>query len=208
MKILDLFCGAGGCAVGYHQSGLFTEITGVDINPQPRYPFNFIQADALEYLRRHWQDYDIIHASPPCQAYSVTKSLTIKEHPDLVEQTRELLADSGKPYIIENVPGAPLINPLMLCGSMFGLKVKRHRLFEIWPNQIYFTPPCSCSRFFTHSGKGQFSSFANGANAICVAGHNFCVDDGRAAMGIDWMSGKELSQAIPPAYTRFIASHL
>ena len=131
MKLLDLFCGAGGAAMGYHRAG-FDDITGVDIKPMPRYPFKFIQGDALEYLAAHGAEYDVIHASPPCQAYSIMQHANHmrKDHPDLVDSVRDALKQTGKPWIIENVPGAPLIDPILLCGLSFGLRVIRHRLFE------------------------------------------------------------------------------
>lgn len=204
-KLLDLFCGAGGAGMGYFRAGF--DVTGIDIKPQKRYPFEFIQGDALEYLAEYGSEYDVIHASPPCQVYSVTNSMSNGNHPDLVDDTRDLLLATGKPFVIENVPGAPLNNPVVLCGSMFGLPLIRHRLFECEP-PIWFPPgPCQCSHLYTNASRG-ISSFAKGATAICVAGNNYVVDDGRLAMGIDWMSGDELSQAIPPAYTEFIGKHM
>jgi len=203
--LLDGFCCAGAASMGYHQAGF--EVVGVDIEPQKNYPFEFHQGGAIDFIYKYGKDFDVIAASPPCQRYTVSASIhnSSMNHPDLVAPTRAALMASGKPYIMENVPGSPLVNPITLCGSMFNLKVKRHRLFETNP-PLWFPPAhCSCSQFFTHSGKGQFSSFANGATAICVAGHNFCVADGAMAMAIDWpMTGKELSQAIPPAYTKWL----
>ena len=205
-KLLDLFCCAGGAAMGYHRAGF--EVTGVDIAPQKNYPFEFVQTDALEYLAEHGKNFDVIHASPPCQEYSVTKALpNVGEHPDLVEPVRDLLLASGRPFVIENVPGAPLQNPLLLCGSMFGLPLIRHRLFECRP-PIWFPPgPCQCNHLYTASHRG-FSAFNNGATAITIAGNNYSLADGLRAMGIDWMTKKELSQAIPPAYTEFIGRHI
>ncbi len=127
--LLDLFCGQGGSAMGYHRAGY--EIVGVDRAAQPRFPFRFIQADALEFLACcRVSAFDLIHASPPCQRYSRAQVLHGREHPDLVPATREALVASGRPWVIENVVGAPLVHPVMLCGLMFGLKVFRHRLFE------------------------------------------------------------------------------
>jgi len=134
-RLLDLFCGAGGAAKGYHDAGF--KVTGIDINPQPNYPFDFIQADAMEIGLRFlnpgpfWRPFDAVHASPPCQSYSALSPLTTKEHPRLVEPVRGMLIESGLPYVIENVVGAPLINPIQLCGSSFGLGVWRHRIFEM-----------------------------------------------------------------------------
>ena len=134
-RLLDLFCGGGGAAWGYHLAG-FDDIVGVDNRPQPHYPFRFEQGDALECLAAHGQEYDAVHASPPCQAYSALKHLARGDHPKLIEDVRGALQATGRPYVIENVVGAPLHFPLMLCGSMFGLEtdcgaqLRRHRLFE------------------------------------------------------------------------------
>lgn len=206
MKLLDLFCGAGGAGMGYHRAGF--DVTGVDVAPQKRYPFRFVQADALEYLADHWREYDVIHASPPCQAYSVTKSLHANQYEELVGETRTALIQTGKPYVIENVPGAPLLNPLLLCGSMFGLALIRHRIFESTP-VIWFPPaPCKCRSLRTNSSRSN-STFASGATAITVAGFIFRKPDAEIAMGIDWMHNrKELAQAIPPAYTHFIGQRI
>lgn len=204
--LLDLFCGAGGAGMGYHLAGF--EVIGVDIKHQPRYPFAFIQADALEFLASaKLQGFDLIHASPPCQAYSVANNIHQREHPRLIEPLRALLVAAGKPYVIENVIGAPLLNPVMLCGMMFGLKVFRHRLFETDP-AILVMP---------HARHGREQIGVNGF--CCVAGHG---DSGRGriaadhrhiarwkvAMGIDWMTRDELAQAIPPAYTQWIGEQL
>jgi len=212
MKILDLFCGAGGAAVGYHRAGF--DVVGVDIKPQPHYPFEFHQADALEFCAEHGREYDIIHASPPCQMYSITKNLKTargRDHPALIPQTRKALQNNGKPYIIENVKGAPLINPITLCGTMFRLGVIRHRLFEcsfVWP----LTPPtCKhdgpvCPMWWTSRCK----ALARGEtfNYITIAGKSFLMPEARKAMGIDWMNRDEIAQAIPPAYTEYIGALL
>lgn len=202
--LLDLFCCAGGAAMGYRRAGF--QVVGVDIKPQPRYPFTFVRGDALEYLAAHGKEYDAIHASPPCQGYSVTKSLHNNSHPMLIEQTRDLLIASCRPYVIENVVGAPLVNPLMLCGTMFGLRVFRHRLFEISPSILL--APFSCN----HNGKMAPSKGAyhtlEGFDFITCVGNNFKSEDGKIALGIDWMIRRELAQAIPPAYTEFIGRHL
>lgn len=216
MKILDLFCGAGGAAWGYHQAadelGIPHTITGVDIKPMPRYPFEFVLGDALEYLAAHGQEYDFIHASPPCQAYTQAQVFHNRKHPDLVGQTREILEQIGRPWIIENVPNAPIRPDLILCGSMFGLGYDdlvliRHRLFES-SGELAPWPPATCN----HDGF-SISVFGNSVlggpkNGIKYTHPNerreMGVKIGRIAMGIDWMTNAELSQAIPPAYTRYI----
>lgn len=207
MMLLDLFCGAGGAAVGYARAGF--NVVGVDHKPQKRYPFEFHQADALEFLALHGSEFDVIHASPPCQAYSITRSLHANKHVAIVPLVRQALITTGKPYIIENVPGAPLLNPLMLCGTMFGLRVIRHRLFECNP-QITFAP-FSCNHWGKATGNGndqrllsRTTSLSDGYAFVTVCGNNYLADEGRMAMGIDWMTKKELSQAIPPAYTEYI----
>lgn len=201
-KLLDLYCKAGGAGMGYHRAGY--EVTGIDIAPQKNYPFEFIKADAIEYLRDNWQKYDVIHASPPCQRNStMTKGLwkdRLESHPELIAPTREILIQTGKPYIIENVPGSPLLSPTVLCGSMFSfLQVRRHRLFET--SFTVIAPSCNHAAqthvvaVYGHSGG---SSKRDG---LTFGG----VQSWRDAMGIDWMTGAELAEAIPPAYTEYIA---
>lgn len=205
-RLLDLFCCAGGAAMGYYRAGF--EVVGVDIEPQPHYPFEFHQADALEYLAEHGQEFDAIHASPPCQGYSVTQAIHGYSYPKLVNETRDLLEITGKPYVIENVPGAPLKNPAILNGLMFGLKLVRNRAFET--NWILLAPPKPRNmKVFTNSGRG-YSSFENGATHITVAGHNFVREDGIKAFGdtCEWMTREELAEAIPPAYTELIGRQL
>jgi DNA (cytosine-5)-methyltransferase 1 len=144
MKLLDLYCGAGGAAMGYHRAGF--DVVGVDIKEQPNYPFEFIQSDVFELEESFINEFDVIHASPPCQAYSfATKGIRNKGkvYPDLLGKTRNLLIETRKPYIIENVVGAKLIKPLRLCGTMFNLRVIRHRLFENGTD-VWIYPPCGC----------------------------------------------------------------
>ncbi len=213
MRALDLFCKAGGSSKGLSQAGF--EVVGVDIEPQPRYPFEFHQADWLEYLMVHWREFDLIVAGPPCQEYSKTKSLSNGNHPDLVGPVRFALLCTGKPYIIENVPGAPLRNPLTLCGTMFGLRVIRHRLFECWP--AIWWPPAQCQHVGRtapmfwgdlaktgHKGGTQLKQW----HYITVTGHSFLNADAQEAMGIDWMINRELSQAIPPAYFKWLGEQM
>lgn len=207
MRLLDLFCGAGGAAMGYSRAG-FDEIVGVDIRPQPRYPFAFVQGDALEYIFAYGKEFDVIHASPPCQAYSISKNNGCHVGaPMLVAVTRTALKNCGRPWVIENVFGAPLRFPVMLCGQSFGLStgnfdLARHRYFES-PIGL-MTTPCNHRAGFT------IGVYGNGTNAWhrkkfgrCVRQRELC-----EAMGIDWMTRKELSQAIPPAYTEYLGRQL
>ncbi len=201
MRLLDLFCGAGGAAVGYNRAG-FDEIVGVDIKPQPRYPFHFVQADALEFCASFAAGFDAIHASPPCQAYSWAAKRWNVERVNLVPAARAALASLGKPFIIENVLGAPLGQAVMLCGTQFGLGVLRHRFFE--SNYVLFSP-ARCDHLGTVRG-GDF---------VTVAGHGGDNIKGRGsraakqhAMGIDWMNDHELNESIPPAYTEFLGQQL
>lgn len=201
MRLLDLFCGAGGAAVGYHRAGF--EVIGVDIKPQPRYPFEFHKADALEFILTHGWEFDAIHASPPCQAYSRLKGLTTKAHPELIEATRNALRSLyRKPYVIENVIGAPLQPAITLCGCSFNLQVYRERVFE--SNFALFSPGhrkhvAKCAKQGRPVQPGEFITVAG-----CFSGVKFA----RKAMGIDWMMRDELRQAIPPAYTEFIGRQL
>lgn len=174
----------------------------------PRYPFEFHQADALEYCAAYGAEFDAIHASPPCQGYSVTKSIHGKtDYPLLIGDVRDILIKIGRPYVIENVKGAPLINPLKLCGTMFpDLRVYRHRLFEL-SEPIYF-PPMMCNHSFSMpKSKGEYHTLSQQGFITCT-GHNFQASSGRIALGIDWMTRDEMAQAIPPAYTEFIGAHL
>jgi DNA (cytosine-5)-methyltransferase 1 len=193
-RALDLFCKAGGVSVGLARAGF--DVTGVDIEPQPRYPFKFICADALDV---DLAGYDFIWASPPCQKYSSLKSLTTKEYADLIEPIRAKLKAAGKPYIIENVEGAPLENPITLCGTMFGLRVYRHRLFEsnIKLNQpmhpLHLQKTVNCGR---KPKPGDFVSVAGNVSDVKYCGR---------AMGITWMNQAEIGEAIPPAYSEYLA---
>ena len=208
-RLLDLFCGAGGAGMGYYRAGF--DVVGVDIRPQPRYPFEFLQCDALEFLGDAGlvATFDAIHASPPCQAYSVASNCRpglAKTYPDLVGPVRELLKATGLPYIIENVPRAPLRNPTLLCGQMFGLELFRHRLFE-----TNFELPFMLHSHSKVGSKAGGSSYKGGwhpGRIISVAGNCAPIAVAKLAMGIDWMSRPELAEAIPPAYCEWIGTQL
>lgn len=204
-KLLDLFCCAGGASYGYYMAGF--DVTGVDIKPQPHYPFRFIQADALDV---DLSGYDAYHASPPCQAYSMAFSPLVgyrKDHPKLIEPVREMLDRTGKPYVLENVPRSPLRKYIKLNGTMFGLKTKKERLFELHRFEILMLPaPFENTRGMVKNGKlvGIVGHFKSCPNEIIANRENLA-----AAYKIDWfMNRHELRQAIPPAYTEFIGRHL
>ena len=207
LKLLDLFCGAGGCAMGYHRAGF--DVVGVDIKPQPNYPFDFIHADAMTYPL---DGFDVIHASPPCQAFtSLTGSKEAQaKHPDLVGPVRQKLQNYGKPYVIENVVGSALRFPMQLCGTNFGLYdpvekvyLRRHRLFECDP---LILGPSSCSCY------GKTTVYVSSSMQPEIArhkGHNKCgTKCAKRLMDIDWMETHGLGQAIPPAYTEYIGKQL
>lgn len=217
-RLLDLFCGAGGAAEGYHRAGF--EVMGVDHHPQPRYPFEFCLADALEYMvNGGWKGFDAIHASPPCQRYSVAGNISGNErHPDLIEPVRRLLQATGKQWVIENVPGSPLRFPALVCGLALGLGVKRHRLFE--SSVLLFGTVCPAGHrddylsVFGHGaqeklgGKGWVTVYGGGAPRTADRRRRASAELAAVAMGIDWMTRDEMSQAIPPAYTEFIGRQL
>jgi DNA (cytosine-5)-methyltransferase 1 len=203
-RLLDLFCGAGGCAAGYHRAGF--DVVGVDNRPQPRYPFPFVLADALDYVAAHGSQYDVIHASPPCQAFTVYRNNgNVGDHPDLLDPTRQALIAAGLPYVIENVPGAPLLNPVQLCGTSLGIEVRRHRLFET--NWLLLVPDCFHGRFVERKYPGS-TGRPNGRTVCNVGEWRVPLARQQAATGIDWMTLEELSQAIPPAYTEFVGRQL
>jgi len=211
---LDAFCSAGGCSRGYADAG-FT-VVGVDHKPQPNYPYDFVQADAIEYIREQGPLFDLIAASPPCQLFTPLKGLTTQDYLDLIEPTRAALKSTGKRCIIENVPGSPLKATIMLCGTMFGLRTIRHRLFECFPG-IYWPPtPCQHIGRASAAGRGRKPGNEKGYipgslenfQYITVVGNDYIKSSGEIAMDIDWMTKPELSQAIPPAYTEFLGSRM
>ena len=192
-KAIDLYCCAGGASAGLVRAGF--DVVGVDIEPQPHYPFKFIQGDALTVPL---EGYDFIWASPPCQRYSKAQKIMGKEHPDLVAPTRERLKESGAQWAIENVVGAPLVDPITLCGTMFGLKVYRHRWFECSfpvdepPHPEHVAPLRKMGR------KPQPGDFMH------IVGNFSGVKQAREAMDIPWMPRDKLREAIPPAYAEYI----
>lgn len=219
MKLLDLFCGAGGAARGYQNAGF--HVTGVDYHKQPRYAGDeFVYADAFEYVLEHGSRFDVIHASPPCQKYSTLAGRTGHSYPDSIARTREILNCVGRPWVIENVPDAPLVDPIVLCGTQFDLNavvdpdasegllsgrwrwLRRHRHFE---SPLGLTEPeggCDCDRLPIG---GVYGSGGGGEQ---TRGYRFKPAHAREAMEIDWMVQRELAQAIPPAYTTFIGFQL
>ena len=206
MKLLDLFCGAGGASMGYAKAGF--EVTGIDLKHGKRYPFTYIRGNVLEYLNVEFlSQFDVIAASPPCQTFSATKHLRNAQGKstskvNMIPEVREALIASSKPYVIENVPNAPLINPIQLCGSGFGLKVRRHRLFE--SNYPLVGNACN------HKEQGKpVGIYGSMRDEIPNGGHTAkTMAQANEAMKIDWMIWGELVESIPPAYTEFIGRQL
>lgn len=213
MRILDLFCGAGGAAMGYHRAFPDADIVGVDIAPQPRYPFRFIQADAIDYLRSFngAELGDLVHASPPCQAHTTMSNRhrgqggKADSHTDFITNVRWWLVLRGVPFVIENVAGArkELRNPITLQGGMFGLGVERPRLFECsFP--VVPPPYRKCVNpvgvYGQHHDGRRLWTRKDGSVQRAAAS----LAEGQRAMGIDWMEWRELAESIPPAYTQWI----
>jgi DNA (cytosine-5)-methyltransferase 1 len=206
-RLLDLFCGAGGASMGYRQAGF--DILGVDVEPHDAYPFYLHTDDALEVLkdRAFLVGFDVIHASPPCQAFTAYRRRgngVGDGYPDLIVEVRTALVAWGGTYVIENVPGAPLHNPVQLCGSSFGLDVRRHRLFE--SNAPLMAPPC-----IHGTQRPRFAQATNRTNlrrTVEVGVWRIPLDVQQRAMGIDWMGLDDLTEAIPPAYTEHIGGQL
>jgi DNA (cytosine-5)-methyltransferase 1 len=199
-RLLDLFCGAGGAAVGYHRAGF--EVIGVDIKPQPRYPFEFHQGDAMSWP---FDGYDAIHASPPCQKYSSLANMRFAhtgEYVDLYEPTRWRLNGLDVPWVLENVIGAPYRSGFVLCGSMFGLKVRRHRNFES-------SHALLLDRYCDHVGQGRpYGVYGHGGGGQMTRGHKGKPSEFAWLMDMDWATPQEIAQAIPPAYTEWIGAQL
>lgn len=216
-RLLDLFCGAGGAAMGYHRAGF--DVVGVDITPQPRYPYEFYRADALWFLGRLGEQlerrFDAIHASPPCQAYTTMSNRwrggggKADSHDYLIDAVRDLLAQTRLPWVIENVPGArsSMNAPIVLHGGMFGLGAHRPRLFE--SNVLLLAPqaprPANPVGIYGKRPDGRLLwRRVDGSEQRAARS----LEEGRAVLGIDWMEWSELKEAIPPAYTEFIGSQL
>lgn len=205
-RLLDLYCCQGGAAVGYHRAGF--DVVGVDTDPQPRYPFEFHQADALEYLTEHGHEFDAWHGSPPCRDHTPLTSVAgFDGTGHLLDDTRKAFIERAgeRPWVIENVPGSPMRVDLMLCGGMFGLRTYRHRWFEF--GDPWFPPHLEHPRHKAlTSTKKRRKDFAAGMHISVTGDVGSWV--GPEVMGIDWMSGGGLSQAIPPAYTEVVGRHL
>lgn len=212
--MLDLFCGAGGATRGYQLAGF--HVTGVDINPQRNYCGDeFHQADALHYLAEHYEEFDAVHASPPCQRFSAMSACRpglADEYPDLIAATRNLLELTRLPYVIENVPGSPLRPDLVLCGQMFGLELYRHRIFESnvelsRPRTMVASKPQACG--WDHDVPASRAGHWKPGTIMSVSGHVSPMWKAREVMGgIDWMNRAELAESIPPQYSEWIGREL
>lgn len=200
-RLLDLFCCQGGAAMGYHRAGF--DVVGVDIADQPRFPFEFHRGDALEYLAVHGDEFDVVHASPPCQAHTLAQRIRGNEHPDLVATTRDALVALGVAvWVIENVPGAPLREHIELCGSMFGLETYRHRWFESSVSLV--APPhgehvARTTKMGRPVKEGEY---------MHIVGNFSGVPRARRIMDMPWASREGLREAIPPSYTEYLGRQL
>lgn len=201
-KILVTYCCQGGDSWGWHLAGF--DVTGVDLSPQPRYPFTFTQGDAVEYIRSHGREYDAVVGSPPCQAYTLCQRIQGRDHPQLIGSTREAMEQTGRPWIIENVEEArgELRSPVMLCGASFGLHTYRHRLFE---SSVQLTAPLHQEHVQRTVKMGRplvpgdwYHAVGNFSNVPYV----------KADMGVPWMSRDGIRECIPPAYTEFLGRQL
>jgi DNA (cytosine-5)-methyltransferase 1 len=199
-RLLDTFCCQGGASMGYHLAGF--EVVGVDIAPQPRYPFTFIQAEAVDFIREHGAEFDFIHASPPCQHDSDCQRIQGNAHPDLIGPTRAALESTGRPWVIENVRGAlpKLRGPVMLCGPMFGVETYRHRYFEAGgrlhlpqlPHTAHVIPQAKMGRPIL---PGHYGQFVGNFSGVTLA---------RKVMGVEWMNRDGIRECIPPTYTEWL----
>lgn len=207
-RLLDLFCCAGGCSMGYYDAGF--DVVGVDIQPRYDYPFEFIEADALDVMRdtAFLDTFNVVHASPPCQRYSIAANAhgNAHTHPDLLPPTRALLRTWGGPYVIENVPTAPMQDAVLLCGWAMGLRhIKRHRLFET--KRALMSPGCLCPTgdtvsVFGHSGEDRRKSARGVRKHVPIA-------EVRGLMHVPWINGRDdVSESIPPPYTHFLGEQI
>jgi DNA (cytosine-5)-methyltransferase 1 len=199
---LDLFCCQGGASAGYEREGF--AVLGVDVDPQPRYPFAFVQADAVEFLARYGHLFDSVSASPPCQAFTMAQRIQGNEHPDFITPTRKLLVELGRPWAMENVPGAPLEFPVTLCGAMFGLHTYRHRLFETGGGFTFTAPEHP-----EHKAKNVKMGRPLRPGDFYHAVGNFTgVDYVRRDLDMPWATRDGLRECIPPAYSAYIGRQL
>lgn len=200
-RLLDTYCGQGGASEGYSRAG-FT-VVGVDLHPQPNYPFDFHQGDAIEFIRDHGHEFDAIVASPPCQAFTLAQRIQQRKHPDLIAETRHALMGTGLPWVIENVEGAPLRQDVLLCGAMFsGLRTYRHRVFESSVPLAQPEHPAHTIRTTKMGRPPREGEFMH------IVGNFSGVAEARKAMGIDWMTRDGLREAIPPAFTQYVGGFL
>ncbi|MET7891824.1 SAM-dependent methyltransferase [Streptomyces mirabilis] len=202
LRVLDLFCCQGGAGKGYADAGF--DVTGVDLAPQPRYPYRFVQADAIDFVREHGAGFDFIHASPPCQFDSDCQRLQGNAHPDLIAPTRAALEATGRPFVLENVRGAlpKLHTPVLLCGGMFGLATYRHRYFEtgggfalVQPRHPRHTAPQA--KMGRPVPSGHYGQFIGNFSGVALA---------KQVMGVPWMNRDGIRECIPPAYTAWIGT--
>ncbi|MEU1081362.1 SAM-dependent methyltransferase [Streptomyces sp. NPDC005908] len=199
-RLLDLFCCQGGAAKGYDDAGF--DVTGVDLAPQPRYPFPFVQADAIAFVLEHGAAFDFIHASPPCQHDSECQRIQSNDHPDLIAPTRTALETTGRPWVLENVRGAvpKLRTPVMLCGQMFALANYRHRYFETGggftlaqpDHPAHLVPQAKMGRPVP---PGYYGQFVGNFSGVPLA---------REVLGVPWMNRDGIRECIPPAYAQHI----
>ncbi|PYC80584.1 SAM-dependent methyltransferase [Streptomyces tateyamensis] len=198
--MLDAYCCQGGAGMGYYLAGF--EVLGIDKDPQPRYPFAFARADAVEFIAQHGAEFDFVHASPPCQGYSDAQRIQGNAHPDLIAPTRDALSRAGRPWVIENVGGArpELRDPVMLCGAMFGLRTYRHRYFETGGGLVLAVPEHPAhlapqAKMGRPVPEGWFGQFVGNFSGVALA---------REVMAVPWMNRDGIRECIPPAYTRLI----
>lgn len=199
-KLLDLFCCQGAASQGYQRAGF--NVVGVDIDQQPRYPFEFHQSDALKFLLKHHHEFDAFHASPPCQAFTNAQKIRGNEHDDFIAATRSAFQLIGKPWVIENVPGAPVRADLELCGATFGLHTYRHRLFE---SSIPLHQPLHRPHLNSTVKMGRAITEGDWYHAV---GNFSGVDYVRRDLGVPWMTRDGIRECIPPAYTEHIGRQL